>query len=161
MPRNPVIKYNLMEMSTTRATKQEAPTAELSPPVKSFLPTAFILMLLGWGGLSAVILYTTPSGGARWAFFFTAVLGLTGTALPATAFLNQRFPSTPPPTPGIVLRQAIWVGIYFPTLFWLQIGRVLTPFLALLLGVGLVLVEGLLRLRERSQWDPLRRPSQK
>jgi hypothetical protein len=52
------------------------------------------------------------------------------------------------------LRQAIWVAIYLPTLAWLQIGRVLTPAMALLLAIGLILIEWLLRLRERSQWKP-------
>jgi hypothetical protein len=53
-----------------------------------------------------------------------------------------------------VLRQAIWVGIYIPTLAWLQIGRVLSVALGLLLALGFVLVEWLLRLREKSQWKP-------
>jgi hypothetical protein len=39
-------------------------------------------------------------------------------------------------------------------LAWLQIGRVLTPSLAFLLAVGFVLIEWLLRLREKSQWNP-------
>ena len=123
---------------------------QLSPPVRSFLPAAVILMVIGWGGLYIVLTQTTPSGGARWAMFFTSVLALTGTLLPAVAFLNLRFPSAPPPTTFVVLRQAIWVGIYFPTLVWLQIGRVLTPSIALLLALGLILIEWLLRLRERS-----------
>ena len=97
---------------------------------------------------------TSPTGGTRWLFFFVSVLALTGTVLPAMAFLNRRFPSTPPPTHFVILRQAIWVGIYFPTLAWLQIGRVLTPSLALLLAIGLILIEWLLRMRERSQWKP-------
>ena len=118
-------------------------------------------MLLGWGGFLAVVFYTEPSGGTRWALFFTGVLALTGTALPGVAYLNRRFPSMPPPTPGIILRQAIWAGIYLPTLAWLQIGRVLSPFLALLLGVGLVLIEFLLRLRERAQWKPDRAAERK
>jgi hypothetical protein len=46
------------------------------------------------------------------------------------------------------------VGIYFPILAWLQIGRVLTPAMALLLAVGFILIEWLLRLRERAQWKP-------
>lgn len=125
-----------------------------SPAVASFLPASIILMLLGWGGLVAVLLYTEPSGGTRWLFFFTAVLAITGTTLPGTAYLNRRFPSHPPATTGIILRQAIWIGIYIPTLAWLQIGGVLNPFLALLLGVGLFLIESLLRLRERAQWKP-------
>jgi hypothetical protein len=52
------------------------------------------------------------------------------------------------------VRQAVWVGVYFGTLAWLQIGRVLTLPLALLLLVGLVLIEWLLRMREQSQWNP-------
>jgi hypothetical protein len=67
--------------------------------------------------------------------------------------MNRRFPSTPPATPAVVFRQALWVGVYFPTLAWLQIGRVLSPALALLLAIGLLLVEWLLRLREKSQWS--------
>jgi hypothetical protein len=87
-------------------------------------------------------------------FFFMAVLALTGLALPAVAYLNRRFPSKPAPTSAVILRQAIWAGIYLPTLAWLRIGRVLTPSIALLLAVGLILIEGLLRIRERSQWKP-------
>jgi hypothetical protein len=125
-----------------------------SPFVRSFLPAALIMILLGWSGLFAILNYTEPNGGTRWAFFFFAVLGLTGLALPAVAYLNRRFPSTPPPTQGVILRQAVWIGIYFPTLAWLRIGRVLSLSLALLLIAGLILIEWLLRLRERSQWKP-------
>lgn len=125
-----------------------------SPPVRIFLPAAVILALVGWIGLAYVFIFTRPTVGPRWLFFFLSVLALTGTALPAVAFLNRRFPSTPPPTTAVILRQALWVGIYFPTLAWLQIGRVLTPALAMLLLLGFVLIEWLLRLRERSQWKP-------
>ena len=131
---------------------------KLSPPVKTFVPVAVILMAIGWGGLVLITQYTTPNGGTRWAFFFAGVLALTGTVLPLVAFLNRRFPSTPPPSTLIVLRQAIWVGIYFPTLAWLRIGRALTTSLVLLLAIGLVLIEWLLRLRERSQWKPTNNP---
>jgi len=128
--------------------------AKPSLSVLSFLPAALILMILGWGGFGVVLIYTLPNGGTRWAFFFTLALALTGTALLPVAFLNKRFPSTPPPTPTVIVRQAIWVGVYLPTLAWLQLGRVLTPSLALLLAIGLILIEWLLRLRERSQWKP-------
>lgn len=125
-----------------------------SPPVRIFLPAAIIMALIGWSGLIYVFVFTRPTVGPRWLFFFLSVLALTGTALPAIAYLNHRFPSTPPPTSAVVLRQALWVGIYFPTLAWLQIGRVLTPALGMLLLLGFVLIEWLLRLRERSQWKP-------
>lgn len=132
----------------------ETKESKSSLPVSAFLPAALVLCIVGWGGLAALIIYTLPTVGPRWLFFFLEVLALTGTALPLIAFLNQRFPSLPPPTAGVVVRQSLWFGIYGATIAWLQIGRVLTPALALLIAVGLVLVEFLLRLRERSQWKP-------
>jgi hypothetical protein len=125
-----------------------------SPPVSSFLPVALILALLGWGGLIVLVNFTIPTVGPRWLFFFLGVLALTGTILPVIAFLNRRFPTSPPATNGAVFRESIWVGIYVPTLAWLQLGRVLTPALALLLAIGLIAIEVLLRVRERSQWKP-------
>lgn len=129
-----------------------------SPPVSTILPAAIIMMIIGWSGLIAVIAYTSPTGGTRWAFFFTGILAVIGTVLPVVAYLHRRFPSTPPPTTFVILRQAIWVGIYFSTLAWLRVGRVLTPFLAILLAVGFILIESLLRMRERSQWQPDNKP---
>ncbi len=127
-----------------------------TPPfsVSSYLPTAIILMILGWGGLYFTIQYTFPNGGTRWLFFFVLILAITGTLLPLVAFLNWRFPSKPPVSNLVVIRQALWFGIFVATLAWLQIGRVLNPSLALLLAVGLIIIEWLLRLRERSQWKP-------
>ena len=126
----------------------------LSPSVKTFIPTAMILIVVGWGGLIYLFQNSLPTVGPRWLFFFLAVLALTGTVLPAVAFLNRRFHSPPPATTGVILRQSIWAGIYFPTLAWLQIGRTLTPTLALLLALGLILIEILMRMRERSRWNP-------
>ena len=126
-----------------------------SPPsVRTFIPAAIILAILGWGGLYFLVNLTIPTVGPRWLFFFLGVLALTGTTLPVIAFLNQRFPTNPPVNAGVIVREAIWVGIYFPTLAWLQLGQVLTPALSLLLAGGLLAIEVLLRLRERSQWKP-------
>lgn len=122
------------------------------PAVSKFLPAALLMAVSGWGGLYAVVQNTLPTVGPRWLFFFLSVLALTGTAMPVVAFLNRRFPSSPPPVPAVILRQALWVGIYGPTLAWLQIGRVLTPGIAILLAVGFISIEWLLRLREISQW---------
>jgi len=127
---------------------------QTSPPVGVFLPAAILLALIGWGGLWWIIFNTFPSVGPRWLFFFLSVLALTGTALPFVAFLNRRFPSNPPPTRMVIIRQSVWIGIYGPTLAWLQIARVLTLPLALLLALGLVVIEWLLRMREKSQWTP-------
>jgi hypothetical protein len=118
------------------------------------LPAAFTLGVIGWGGLATVVYFTLPTVGPRWLFFFLGVLALTGSALPAMAFLNRRFPSVPATDSGVVFRQAVWVGVYGATLAWLQIGRVLTPNLALVIALGLIIIEWLLRLREKSQWKP-------
>lgn len=127
---------------------------QTTPPTRAYLATAAVLGIGGWLGLAALILSQTPTAGPRWLFFLLLTMALTGTALPITAFLNQRFPSKVPAAPNVVLRQAIWVAIYGDTLAWLQMGRVLTLALALLLLAGLALIEFLLRLSERSQWKP-------
>jgi hypothetical protein len=123
-----------------------------SPRVANFLPASIFLFIIGWGGLIALIFTSLPTVGPRWLFFFLCVLAITGTALPITAFLNRRFPSVPPPTYFVVVRQALWFSVYVSTLVWLQMGRVLNPALAILLAIGLGLIEFLLRLSEKSQW---------
>ena len=127
---------------------------DTTPPVRAYFPTTFVLFFLGWGGLAALFYLSAPTVGPRWLFYLLLTMALTGTALPVTAFLNRRFPSSPAVTPGVILRQALWVAVFGDTLAWLQMGRVLSPTLALLLGVGLGLIEFLLRLSERSQWKP-------
>ncbi|MEA3349690.1 MAG: hypothetical protein U9Q82_03625, partial [Chloroflexota bacterium] len=127
------------------------------PPstIKSFLATAFILAVIGWGGIAVVIIYTLPTLGPRWLFFFLGMLAISGTVLPIMAFLNRRFPSTPPlQRRTTVLREAILVGIYVSTLAWFQLGRALTFPLAIVFALGLGALEWLLRLRENSRWEP-------
>jgi len=122
--------------------------------VKTIFPVALVLGFIGWIGLAGVIYFSLPTVGPRWLFFFFSVLAITGTFLPLVAFLNRRFPSTPPAGINVILRQTIWIGIFIPTLAWLQIARVLTIGLAVILAVSIVIIEGLLRLRERSRWKP-------
>lgn len=119
-----------------------------------FFWISIFLVLVGWGGLLYLLLETVPDLGPRWLFFFFLMLGLSGLALPVTYFLNLRFPSSPPADSSIVLREAMWFGVYGCSLAWLQLGRVLTPGMAVVLVTGLILVEFLLRLGERSLWTP-------
>src|SRR4030067_2466660 len=112
-----------------------------SPRVANFLPAALFLFIIGWGGLIALVITSLPTVGPRWLFFFLCVLAITGTTLPITAFLNRRFPSVPPPTYFVVVRQALWFAVYVSTLAWLQIGRGLNPALAILLAIGFGLIE--------------------
>jgi hypothetical protein len=120
----------------------------------SFLPAAILLAVIGWGGLAGLIFYTLPTLGPRWLFFFLTVIALTGTSLPVVYFFNRRFPSTPPAEPGVYLRQAIWIGVYGGTLTWLQLGRMLSLTPAAIIAAALILIEGLLRMREISRWKP-------
>jgi hypothetical protein len=119
-----------------------------------FLWTSLILILLGFGGLVLVIMGTEPTPGPRWLFFFLLTVAITGLALPVTYFLNRRFPVDPPVEPAVIVREALWFGLYVDVLAWLQIGRVLTSAMVLALAAGLMLVEFLLRLGERSAWSP-------
>ena len=120
----------------------------------SFLPAAILLAAVGWGGLAAVVIYTHPTIWPRWLFFCMGVLALSGTAMPVVYFLNRRFPSTPPVEGDVILRQSIWFGIYGSMLAWLQLGRLLSPLLVLILLGVFILIEGLLRMWERSRWKP-------
>ena len=123
-------------------------------PVKIYLPAATLLAVIGWGGLLFIFLYTLPTIGPRWLLFFFALIAIVGMVMPLIAYLHLRFPTKPPIATSVVVRQSILVGVYFSTLAWLQIGRVLTLGLALLVAAGLIFLEFLLRLRERSQWKP-------
>ena len=122
--------------------------------IQNFLPLTIVLTLIGWVGLFFVIRATLPTLGPRWLFFFMGVLALTGPALPLVYYLNVRFPSDPPVEDMVILRQALWVGVFGSTIAWLQLGRVLAGGLALILACVFVLVEFLLRLFDRSRWNP-------
>lgn len=122
--------------------------------LRTFFPLSIVLTILGLGGLLLVIFGTLPTIGPRWLFFFLGVVGLTGLSLPLVFFLNKRFPSDPPVEGMVILRQALWVGVFGSTVAWLQLGRVLTGGLALILAGAFVLIEFLLRLFERSRWNP-------
>lgn len=126
--------------------------------LRTFLPISLVLTLMGWVGLYVVIWHTVPILGWRWMFFFLGILALTGPAIPVTFYLNQRFPSDPPVEGMVIVRQALWVGVLGSTLAWMQLGRVLTPALALIMVGVFVLIEFLLRLFERSRWNPKGEP---
>lgn len=124
------------------------------PSFWTFFGISIALCIIGWGGLVFIIFDTLPTLGPRWLFFFLLTLALSGTLLPVMYFFNRRFPSDPPVGGNVVMREAMWAGVYGSLLVWLQMGRVLTYGLAMALLAGLILVEFLLRLSERSAWSP-------
>lgn len=115
------------------------------------LLSAALILLIGWGGLYWLVNTQIPRiGGQLWVFFVLLHLAVTGTAIPLVRYLNVRFtPITAPlPPGGIIVRQSVWVGLYVVVCAWLQIPRVLTPLVALLLALVFVVIEVFLRLRE-------------
>ena len=124
------------------------------PSVASSLPAAIILSLGGWSGIWYLITRTVPTLWPRWFFFAAIVVAITGTVLPFIAFLNWRFSTDTPVKYGVIVREAIWVGVYVATLVWLNKGQVLNTGLAIVLGVGFLFAEALMRMQTRSQWRP-------
>lgn len=121
----------------------------------TFRPYIFrtlILFLLGWGGLAALFYFTEPTIFPRWGFFALLVIALSATAFPIVYFIATRFDETPPEA-YVIVRQAIWVGVFGATIAWLQLARLVTLYVILGLAGGLIAIESVLRLRERSRWQ--------
>jgi hypothetical protein len=123
-------------------------------PFRAYLASFIILFFIGWGSVAVSIFTLTPTVWARWLFFFGGTLGLISVALPVTWFLNLRFQSDPPAGAAVIVRQAIWVGVYGALLTWLQQERLVTLWTGLGLAAGLVAIEYLIRMREKSRWQP-------
>ncbi len=124
------------------------------PSFKPILITSLILLGVGIVGLGLLFSLTVPTLGPRWLLFFLTTLVGSGLALPAAYFLNLRFPSNPPAAASVLLREALWVGLYLDLVIWLQFGKVLNFALGALLLLGFALIEFLLRLRERNRFTP-------
>jgi hypothetical protein len=129
---------------------------ERGPTTRQYIYSSIFLMFIGWAGLILMIfvLSVPPLVWARWGFFALWFIALSGTALPISYYLNLRFPSDPPAEPSTIVRQALWVGVYGSVLAWLQLGHVLAFWIWMGLAGGLIGVEYLIRLRERSRWTP-------
>lgn len=126
-----------------------------TPTVRAFLPLIVLLLVLGWGGLFVLMNMTQPTLWPRWVFFFLVVVAFTGLALPVVAFLHRRFPVEPPAEQKVIVRQALWVGVYAALIVWMNFGQVVSLGLTVVFLAGFVVLEIILRLRERSFW---RRP---
>ena len=121
---------------------------------KPFGLAALVLMIAGWSGLYFLLNVTLPYVWPRWGFFVLVLLALTGTALPIVYFFHRRFPGEKPAEANVIVRQALWFGVYGATLAWLQLGRLVTIYVILGLAVGLAAIEYFTRLREKSHWKP-------
>ncbi len=124
------------------------------PAFGSVLTASLILTILGLVGLILLVVLTVPTLGPRWLLFFLITLACAGIALPVAYYLHKRFPSNPVPSASVLVREAIWFGIYIDLILWLQFGRVLNAALAIFIAIGLAAVELLIRLRETSRFSP-------
>lgn len=125
-----------------------------SPSFITVLPLALILAIPGWSGLIYLMTSTIPDLGNRWFFYISLVCAITGTVVPIVAYLNRVATPFGPATFEIIARESLLAGIYTGVLLWLNKGQVLSFGLALILAIGLILVELLLRFRYRSEWHP-------
>ena len=121
---------------------------------KPFGLSSLVLMLAGWSGLFFLITQTLPYVWPRWAFFVLALMAITGTVLPIVYFLHRRFPGETPSEANVIVRQALWFGVYGATLAWLQLGRLVTVYVILGLAGGLAAIEYFMRIREKAHWKP-------
>ena len=119
---------------------------------RPYIWRTLVLVFLGWGGLAALFYFTEPTLFPRWGFFALFTIALSATAFPVVYFINTRFEEQPPEIP-VMVRQAIWVGVFGATLAWLQLARLVTLYVILGLAGGLISIESVLRLRERARWQ--------
>ena len=123
------------------------------PPFTPFILPSLLMFLVGGGGLFALG-YLEPLVWVRWGLYALLFVALTGLALPLVYFFHLRFPNDPPPNVRVIVRQAQWAGVYGVVLLWLRSGGLLTLWLGFGLAAGLLAIESLIRLRERSLWKP-------
>jgi len=121
----------------------------------SYTLAAWALAALGWLGLVGLFIYINPNVGPLpwWSFYVLALMAITGTAVPFVHLLNRRF-MREAVAAGVILRQAMWVGVFVTTTAWMLRSGLLNPATAVLLLVALVGVEWFLRLREGARWAP-------
>lgn len=143
-------------MAKTRSTpkpNKSTATSSAPPDHLGLILAALLLMLLGWGGLYALVTTSLPRiGGELWLFFILLMIAVSSTALPFVRFLNVRF--TPldaevPPS-GVIVRQSVWIGLYVVTRAWMQIPRALTLPFAVFLALVMLSIEIFLLVRERN-----------
>ena len=123
------------------------------PPLSKIFTAAFLLTLIGTIGLLFLFFFTVPTLGPRWLLFFFLTLLFSGIALPLMYVLQRRI-ATRPVTAGVLIREALWFGIFADLITWLQIGRVMNALIALFLLGGFIVIEALLRLSETSLFQP-------
>ncbi len=85
------------------------------------------------------------------AFLAAIMVAVTGLVLPLVYYLNKRLrPPEWTPSYLLVLRQAMWVGLWVAFCVWLQMNRTLGLAVILLVAAVLIIFEVLLQVRTRA-----------
>ncbi len=123
---------------------------KIPPDHVGVLVAGVVFMVVGWAGLYQLVTTTTPRVGQRWIFFLLLQIAVTGTVLPFVRYLNVRFTPVTADLPpgGVLVRQAIWFGLFAVMASWLQILRILNLPIAFFLGLVFVVIEVFIRSRE-------------
>jgi len=139
-----------------KALKRKVVVVERNHPsaFSSVLVTSVLLILVGGVGLFLLFNLTVPTLGPRWLLFFLLTFLASGVALPFAYFINLRFPSNPPAPSSVLVREALFFGLYIDLVIWLQFGKVLNFAIAVFLLIGFGMIEFLLRWRERNRFSP-------
>ena len=123
------------------------------PTFRPYLLSTLVMLFAGLGGLLILINASKPYLWERWLLYFMLVIAATGTAL-FPAWLFNTYVEKPAAPNNVFVRQALWLGVYLAVLLWLEMGRVLTFGMGLILGGAVIVIEYLLRVREKAQKPP-------
>ena len=119
------------------------------PPFGKIFSTALFLTIMGGGGLVFTLFLLEPNLGPRWLFFFFLVIFSAGLALPFTYIIQRRFANQAVES-DVLIREAVLFGVFLSLLAWLQLGRILTNLIIVIIGIGFLLFEMLLRMAEKA-----------
>ena len=81
-------------------------------------------------------------------FFFITIFGA-GIALPMSYLVQRRFANQIVPG-SVLIREAILFGVFLSLSTWLQLGRILTNLIVVVIAIGFLLLEMLLRMAEKA-----------
>ena len=127
-----------------------SPPSRTPPDHAGVLVASVLMMIGGWGGLYWLVTTQIPRVGPRWVFFVLLFIAVTGTAIPVVRWITARItPATRfMPPGGVIVREAVWIGLFVVVAAWLRIPRSLSLPVAFFLALALIVIEVFLRSRE-------------
>jgi len=120
------------------------------PESKHWMLYVVFVALVSWVGLWGVVMSLPVNGTTHTLFLFLLFSAITSTVMPPVSYLNTRFAKFRNRRTYWVrfVRQSIWCGAFVVVVAWLQMQRVLSATLALILMAVFVLIETFLVTRE-------------